>query len=447
MGTLCRNMERPPVSDRDAVLCLLIILREALEGVRLRTGEGGAGKDRQHAVHETTGRKLNQTDKVVFAHFVVGPQGPTACPRHLLGQKLPTKRPLSLEKATFSITMESYFEAIEHFITINLESLRNVIAAIHEEVAPVIQNIRVVAEKSGSDYHPARLIVDSGSKKTCFAVNAAMTPRGLMRIDSEFDSMQFLVRHFRRKFVPSVYFSGAFLLSKSGLELKMFLTEWFEGYHEFHLAQDAGSREIHATLWETQHRISQLTERELRLIYQQAAHILTYYYDVAAYLEIYPWHHAAGDFVVSRTGNEIDVKLIAARQYASRFTGGHPGDSPVLEAAAVFLANLTIRMRLDRNHGVGEILWGPSHCVQDTILGFLSGLSAQIEEGRVPKLLCQQIVEFLRMIGPERLAEIFACVIDSYDPGAPDLKTIHDNSGEHVFEVFQTLRSMACFRN
>lgn len=370
-----------------------------------------------------------------------------ACPLDLLGQKLPITRPLSVEKAPFSITMGAYFEAIEHFIAINLDNLRDVITAIHGEAAPVIQCIRILAEKSGSDYHPARIVVDSGSKESCFAVNAAMTSRGLMRIDSEFDSMQFLGRHFRRKFVPSVYFSGAVPLSESGLQVKMFLTEWFENYHEFHLSRDPGSGEIHAELWESQHRLAQLTERELHLVYQKASHILTYYYDVAAYLEIYPWHHAAGDFVVSRTYNGIDVKLIAARQYASRLLGGHSGDEAVLEAAALFLANLTIRMRLDRSHGIGEILWGPSHGVADTILGFLSGLAAQMEEGRVPELLGKQIIDFLKMLGPESLTEIFACVIDSYDPGAPDLATIQENSREHVFDVFQALQTTPCFQN
>ena len=51
-------------------------------------------------------------------------------------------------------------------------------------------------------------------------------------------------------------------------------------------------------------------------VYRQAAFILTLYYDVETFEQIFPWHHAAGDFVVKADEGAVDVRLVTARQYA-----------------------------------------------------------------------------------------------------------------------------------
>jgi len=97
-----------------------------------------------------------------------------------------------------------------------------------------------------------------------------------------------------------------------------------------------------------------LSPGESGLIYHQASSILTCFYDVETFEEIFPWHHAAGDFVARRANGEMDLKLVAARQYAARV--GFPEDSPQdrIMALVMFLTNLTVRMRLDRIDGVGK---------------------------------------------------------------------------------------------
>jgi hypothetical protein len=391
------------------------------------------------------GKIENAPDKTVFTYMVPGIHGPVACPPEVLKEILPITRPLSSKTTKAHINMESYFRVIENFIIANLDNLLHAVAQIHGTAPPTIQRVEILAEKSGSDYHPAKITAVSPQADSSFAVNVAMTPRGFMRIDSEFPAMQFLGRHFQQKFVPSVFFCGAQSVSgqiSSNHPARMFVTEWCDGYHEFHLSRNPISGEIQPKLWESQHRISPLSETELRQIYVRAAHILTYYYDIDTHREIYPWHHAAGDFIVSRTGNKIDVRLIATRQYSPRLIVRHSSDVSPCDAAILFLANLTLRMRLDRSDGIGDILWGPLHSVEDTVLGFVSGLRAQMQEGRVSKSVFEEMVVRLRMLAPDHLADIFTCVIDSYDPSAPDLQIIQHNSAEHVFQVFQALRTM-----
>jgi len=391
------------------------------------------------------GKIQNESDKIRFTYMVPGIHGPVVCPPDLLKEILPIKRPLSYQTAKTDITMESYFHAIENFIITNLDNLRHAVAEIQGTTAPTIQGVQILAEKSGSDYHPARIIAVSQQATSCFGVNVAMTTRGLMRIDAEFGTMQFLGRHFQQQFVPLVFFCDTQSVSgqtSPNHPARMFVTEWLDGYHEFHLAQNPISGEIQPKLWESQHRISPLIETELRQIYARAAHILTYYYDIETYREIYPWHHAAGDFIVSRTDNKVDVRLIAARQYAPRLMVRHSSEVSPYDAVTLFLANLTLRMRLDRSDGIGDILWGPPHSVEDTIFGFVSGLRAQLQEGRVSKSFLEEIAVRLKTLAPDHLADIFTCVIDSYDPGAPDLQIIQHNSAEHVFQVFRALRTM-----
>jgi hypothetical protein len=44
--------------------------------------------------------------------------------------------------------------------------------------------------------------------------------------------------------------------------------------------------------------------------------LLTAYYNIDTGEQIFPWHHAAGDFVVTPLAEGFPVKLIAVRGYA-----------------------------------------------------------------------------------------------------------------------------------
>ena len=47
----------------------------------------------------------------------------------------------------------------------------------------------------------------------------------------------------------------------------------------------------------------------------------------------------------------------------------------LLDALLVFFLNLTIRMRLDRQDGIGEIVWADDIAIKGTLQGFLEGLA------------------------------------------------------------------------
>ena len=107
-----------------------------------------------------------------------------------------------------------------------------------------------------------------------------------------------------------------------------------------------------------------LSESQSEEIWRKAAYILTNFYDPKTFEEIFPWHHASGDFVASAVNEQLDLKLITIRQYGPRLEFHEYSPENQVTAMALFLANLTIRMRLDRLDGVGEIVWAPDYSVE-----------------------------------------------------------------------------------
>lgn len=76
---------------------------------------------------------------------------------------------------------------------------------------------------------------------------------------------------------------------------------------------------------------------------------MTCYYNAETFEQIFPWHHAAGDFVIKLQKNNMKMKLITVRQYAPMLenkneTAKNNTDSDIylmLEAMLVFFLNLS----------------------------------------------------------------------------------------------------------
>lgn len=94
-----------------------------------------------------------------------------------------------------------------------------------------------------------------------------------------------------------------------------------------------------------------------------------------SFSQIFPWHHAAGDFVVRFRDPGLDVRLVTVRDFRPMFDAGAT-EAPrwFLEALLLFFLNLTIRMRLDRLDGVGDLVWADQWVLLAAIEGFFQGL-------------------------------------------------------------------------
>ena len=115
--------------------------------------------------------------------------------------------------------------------------------------------------------------------------------------------------------------------------------------------------------------------RRLPQSHRQVAHILTSYLDLESFEAIGSWHHAAGDFVVRDGPGEAGVRLVTAREFRPVF-GRPPSDvQGLLNACLVFLLQLSLRTRLDRLDGTGDMAWSGPEAIGATVDGMLAALA------------------------------------------------------------------------
>lgn len=367
----------------------------------------------------------------MFEYFVAGEARPVRKADALWSTPLPTDRTGVGRERESGFSCGDYFQAIQAFLEDDsFCRLKTVLSASDGSRVPAgpVDSIRIFMEKHGRFYHPARVVVGRGDDTTVFAANLAATPAGLDLMDSETRCLERLHRDFSAGHTPRV-FACAALTTATGHPVTIMATEWFQGYHEFHLTSSETGP--HPTVvWDPAgNRL--LTTHEQADLYSRAAAILTDYYNIHTGEQIFPWHHAAGDFVV-RTGNgRLSVKLITARQYAAMIEVDAADPASVINGLLLFFLNLTIRMRLDRLDGTGETVWSGNNAVDNTITGFFSALSASRHwEGETPLDVAAR--SYFASFTRSELMDIAAALTDTYDPDAPDLPVVRQNLSDHI---------------
>ena len=299
-----------------------------------------------------------------------------------------------------------------------------------------IEEIVIRSEKHGSDYHPARIEVMVGDVSATFVMNVAMTPRGEALLCREFEALQYLNSKHDFPYLPRTYLQG----ETSPPSMLMFLADWFHGYHEFHLSVDKEDSSQGLVLWDPEKGHHPLSPPQVRQVYYQSARILTLYYDVETFEQIFPWHHAAGDFVVKAQDKSVNVRLITARQYAPMLESSEK--LSIQEALLLFLLNMSIRMRLDRLDGVGSVAWADDDCVDPTLEGFVAGLRTKERQGIIETGFVDGFLSYLRSLAIVDISYGLNALVDACDQAAPDIPIIRDHIESHILKFHSALQSL-----
>jgi hypothetical protein len=268
-------------------------------------------------------------------------------------------------------TYGDYFLAVARFCASDGWALVRQ-AAAYKTARPIeeaeLQDIMIFLEKHGAFYHPARLQIKIADQLISLAVNVAVSSDGRRTLPYEVKALHRLSEQRPFGWLPRVYGSQT-------AEIPMFLGDWFDGFHEFHLTRPADG-ESAIVVWDGSDAPTLLSKNQAADLYRQAAMILAACYDPLTTRQIFPWHHAAGDFVVRMDGNGVEVRLISARGYRplTEPAGEADSEQAVLEALTIFLIHLSLRMRLDRIDGVGPVAWAADACLAPMIEGFFQGL-------------------------------------------------------------------------
>ncbi len=369
--------------------------------------------------------------------------------------------PLSMKKPQkvdgISLNYGEYFYAVRSFL--EKDEFKSITSAIsqhlNQNIKPEeIKEIHIYLEKHGEFYHPARIETFINGSRILFVLNAAISSAGKGFIKREFEILNKLNNEFSFSFIPKVYSRGEICIKNKNAEISMFLGEWFEGFNEFHISQNKYKQaktdsSIKIVVWDHEKGNFLLSDDETLELYSQVAMILTCYYNAETFEQIFPWHHAAGDFVIKLQKNNMEMKLITVRQYAPMLenkneTAKNNTDSDIylmLEAMLVFFLNLSIRNRLDRLDGVGEIVWSDNIAVEGTLKGFLKGLSQLSYNNLIPDTHADNFINYISCFSKTDLLELCNSIVNTYNPMAPELFIIRQNLKNHVDLLYNRLDS------
>jgi hypothetical protein len=295
-----------------------------------------------------------------------------------------------------------------------------------------IAEIIIRSEKHGTLYHPAslELVLEKASLK--FGLNVAFSEAGRNWLEKEFSVIQKINARCKLPYLPEVYFF------REKEPASFLLEEWFGGYHEFHMAETDNQGHV-MKLWEFGRGYRNLSTAQSFEIYRQASMILTLYYNPDDFSQIYPWHHAAGDFIARVEDGSVDVRLTTARQYDPYLVFQKEEAVNPIIALFYFLLNLVVRMRLDRVDGIGDIVWAEDFCLEASVKGFMDGLKLK-REGENHFSAGTEFFDLLKSFSPEDLKTAYGPLVDLYD-GTGDHPVISANLERHAKTLYATLQN------
>ena len=303
-----------------------------------------------------------------------------------------------------------------------------------------IDTISICLEKHGEFYHPARIEVRIGNSPLFFVVNMGVSPAGRKTIQNEYALLKRLGRQFTADFIPEIY--GTFTAkTSSGFSLPMFLGQWFDGFHEFHLSGDPVNPSAKLKIWDTPTGHRFLTPGQSQDIYRHAAMILTYYYNIETFEQIFSWHHAAGDFIIKPLdGDTVAMKLVTVRRYGPLFENVAQTPTAVVDALLIFFLNLSLRNRLDRIDGTGDLAWAGDAAVIGTLDGFFQGLELKARAGEVPDDFPNLFRKYLNGYSETELYDLICSIADRYPASAREISLIRSMLKKHVSSVLSGVR-------
>ena len=172
-----------------------------------------------------------------------------------------------------TITYGAYFKAVQTYLDgVGMGHVRNAVSTRYplRNTPFRPQGLDIIIEKHGEFYHPARLLFSSGDMALSLALNVAVTPTGAAWMASEVEALGRAAKRLPPNSLPTVY-GQAMVPGDGNAAFSMFLSDWFEGFHEFHLSIDPQNGRQRMVVWDTSAAPFFLSDRQQGRVYHQVA--------------------------------------------------------------------------------------------------------------------------------------------------------------------------------
>jgi hypothetical protein len=315
-----------------------------------------------------------------------------------------------------SMTLGGYLGALADLVL--RDGCRPLCEALREKHLPApepqdIHEIIIRTEKHGAFYHIASVEIPAGAGVLKLAASTAVTKEARDMLSREAGLMGELDRTLRVPVLPRPILCQEVLFPGGGKAdaLLVLLTDWFEDFHEWHLAGNAGGDADRIRLWDQTRGYRDASAGEACEIFREIARILTLLYDPEGFGQILQWHHAAGDFIVKTTDGALQVRLTTVRHF-----GPLPGLAPEdgvhpMVALVYFFLNMALCLRLDREEGVGRPLWAGDFSLRCAVEGFFKGLEEAAALGRALPMGVEETRRLLESFTLEELQKMHQPVL------------------------------------
>ncbi|HBF43864.1 MAG TPA: hypothetical protein DDW42_09630 [Desulfobacteraceae bacterium] len=345
------------------------------------------------------------------------------------------------------LVLGDYFEAIKNFILMN-----NGVPLVHvlgERLHRCIKidsitKILIRTEKHGALYHLASVEIFAVGQRIKLAVSTAISEIAKTFLANEFDILKSFKRNFNFSYLPKAYYKDTIERACGSKKeiLSIMLTDWFEDYHEWHLSNDDDIKGQQICIWDLKNGRRFANKVESFEIFRQTSKILTLYYDTKDFRQIYPWHHAAGDFVVKTTGGITDVRITTARNYEPIMVFLSENNINPMTAIIYYFLNLALKIRLDKLNGVGKVVWAKGFSVEAATTGFFEALRIMDDGDRYHLGKVGDLLLLLKAFTSKEIETLYYSMMDLYRLGDPEeFLSIQANLEDHVSRMHRILQA------
>jgi hypothetical protein len=194
-------------------------------------------------------------------------------------------------------------------------------------------------------------------------------------------------------------------------------------------------------VWDPSNGTYGLPQNLIIPLYRKAAMIFTCFFNLETLEHIVNWSHAAGDFILKLRKDKVALKLISVRQYKAPVENAENDPKSIVEAMLIFLVNLSLKMRIDRLDGIGDLAWADNRAVAGTVKGFFDGLAKKASSDPLSGPFSVFFKQYLLGCTEDDLYEVADAILNTYRSAASEDVLIRNYLGRHISCLHKTIRS------